>query len=186
MGLGFRQEGMARTSVGLVGSQHVFVMARAPHPASCTSFGAMLHSLCPTHLPGTRARPLTQAGTQISIRTLTHAMHFPTLLCAQDAQELRLHMSRNHHLCEEPECAETGLIAFATDEELRQHYLQRHSRSGSGWQSVSGFGPGWKKSSGSQLLGTSLSCTTFTVTSTALRLAAHNLPLVPAAMGSTS
>lgn len=186
LGAGMAAGTYGANECGPCGSSACFGHGEAPHPASCTTFGTMLHSLSPTHIPGIRARPLTQAGTQISISTLTHAMHFPTRLCVQDAQELRLHMSRNHHLCEEPECAETGLIAFATDEELRQHYLQRHSRSGSGWQSVSRLGPGWTKSSGSQLLSTSRSCTIFTVTSTALRLAAHNLLLVPAAMGSTS
>ena len=49
----------------------------------------------------------------------------------QDAWQLRAHMQRQHHACEEPDCADC-LVAFATEEELKHHYIQRHSRSGRG------------------------------------------------------
>ena len=49
----------------------------------------------------------------------------------QDAWQLRAHMQRQHHACEEPDCADC-LVAFATEEELKHHYIQRHSRSGWG------------------------------------------------------
>ncbi|KAG1677941.1 hypothetical protein FOA52_001359 [Chlamydomonas sp. UWO 241] len=53
----------------------------------------------------------------------------------RDAFALRDHMAARHHLCTEPECADC-LVAFATDDELRAHYLQRHSRSMPRWDNT--------------------------------------------------
>jgi E3 ubiquitin-protein ligase ZNF598 len=44
----------------------------------------------------------------------------------RDAQALREHLREDHHACDDPTCVEC-LVAFATQEELRRHYLHRHS-----------------------------------------------------------
>lgn len=49
-----------------------------------------------------------------------------TLAYYNTARDLQQHMRRDHHLCEEPECADC-FVAFGTPEELRRHHLERHS-----------------------------------------------------------
>lgn len=45
----------------------------------------------------------------------------------RDAAELRGHYASEHHPCREGECGETGMVAFASEQELRDHVLARHS-----------------------------------------------------------
>eukprot|EP00798_Chlamydomonas_sp_ICE-L_P015510 gene15510-21600_t len=50
----------------------------------------------------------------------------------RDAHHLQSHMKRDHFMCEEPDCMDC-LIAFTTEEELKQHWMNRHSRSMPRW-----------------------------------------------------
>lgn len=52
----------------------------------------------------------------------THALPRPAL----PPSPLPRATSKEHHLCEEPECADC-FVAFETAEELRRHHLERHS-----------------------------------------------------------
>jgi hypothetical protein len=45
----------------------------------------------------------------------------------RDSNGLREHYVEAHHPCREGECAESGLVAFATEQELKDHQLERHS-----------------------------------------------------------
>ncbi len=47
--------------------------------------------------------------------------------CAQDGADLRAHMRAEHFLCEEADCAGC-FTAYATEEELRKHCIDKHSK----------------------------------------------------------
>lgn len=42
------------------------------------------------------------------------------------AHHLQQHLAADHFACDDPDCA-TSLVAFATAEELKRHYMERHS-----------------------------------------------------------
>lgn len=64
-----------------------------------------------------------------------HQVHYACHVCPPPvaahayfnrATDLLAHMRAEHHLCEEPECADC-FVAFESAEELRRHHLERHS-----------------------------------------------------------
>jgi hypothetical protein len=70
--------------------------------------------------------------------------HFLCQLCQRagiphlyfvNAAALREHNSSAHHVCSEPECQE-ALVVFATEEELKNHYVARWGGLLEMWESV--------------------------------------------------
>jgi hypothetical protein len=45
----------------------------------------------------------------------------------RDSAGLREHYEAKHFPCREGECGESGMVAFATEQELKDHQLERHS-----------------------------------------------------------
>eukprot|EP00775_Hariotina_reticulata_P012540 gene12540-12673_t len=45
----------------------------------------------------------------------------------RDSDGLKQHYADAHHPCREGECGESGLVAFASEQDLKDHQLERHS-----------------------------------------------------------